>query len=239
MEPPDDLSCLTTLGRLSQRRAVARAVDQVHPDAHSESMPGLPTPALTCARADVCICRIIFLTGASNNHNDSFPFVISFASLCDLHQFRRATSALPCYLPLCFPIPLPSLLCAPRVRPVLGGKGRRGNVLLWGRGWGEGGLPPSRTRRPQSAPAGQYLLTGTGQAALVDRGSPPVKRQPPRVHRALAPRASAVWKTKRSILFPKASPGRGLSFKAPKRKLPGPGTLGPPYSAGLRVTAVG
>ena len=37
-------------GRLSRRRAVARAVDQVHPDAHSESMPGLHTLALSCAR---------------------------------------------------------------------------------------------------------------------------------------------------------------------------------------------
>ena len=37
-------------GRPSRRRAVARAVDQVHPDAHSESMPGLPTPTLTCVR---------------------------------------------------------------------------------------------------------------------------------------------------------------------------------------------
>ena len=47
-EPLDDLSCLTTpQGRLSRRRAVARAVDQVHPDAHSESMLGLPTPPLT------------------------------------------------------------------------------------------------------------------------------------------------------------------------------------------------
>ena len=33
-------------------------------------------------------------------------FVLSFASFCTLHQFRRARSALPCYLPLCFPIPL-------------------------------------------------------------------------------------------------------------------------------------
>ena len=52
-EPLDDLSCLTTPGvRLSQRRrrAAARAIDQVHPDRHSESMLGLPTPALTCAR---------------------------------------------------------------------------------------------------------------------------------------------------------------------------------------------
>ena len=34
--------------------------------------------------AGVCIRRIIFLTGASNNHNDSFPFVLSFASFCAL-----------------------------------------------------------------------------------------------------------------------------------------------------------
>ena len=94
--------------RLSQRQAVARAVDQVHPDAHSESMPGLPTPALTCAHcAGVCICGIIFLTGASNNHNDSFPFVLSF-SFCTLHRFRRARSALSCYLPLFVPFPVPS-----------------------------------------------------------------------------------------------------------------------------------
>ena len=26
----------------------------------------------------MCICRITFLTGASNNHNDSFPFFLSF-----------------------------------------------------------------------------------------------------------------------------------------------------------------
>ena len=41
-EPPDDLSCLTTpgVGRPGDG-AVARAVDQVHPDAHSESMRGL------------------------------------------------------------------------------------------------------------------------------------------------------------------------------------------------------
>ena len=49
-EPLDELSSLTTPGRLSQRQAVARAVDQVHPDAHSESVLGLQTPALTCAR---------------------------------------------------------------------------------------------------------------------------------------------------------------------------------------------
>ena len=48
-EPLDDLSCLTPVlrGRLSRRRAVARAVDQVHLDAHSESILGLPTAALS------------------------------------------------------------------------------------------------------------------------------------------------------------------------------------------------
>ena len=47
-EPPDDLSCWTTpgVGRPGDG-AVARAVDQGHPDAHAESMLGLPTPALT------------------------------------------------------------------------------------------------------------------------------------------------------------------------------------------------
>ena len=45
-----------------------------------------PSPCWVCrlqhqlVRAGVCICRIIFLTGASNNHNDSFPFVLSSAS---------------------------------------------------------------------------------------------------------------------------------------------------------------
>ena len=52
----DDLSCLTTPGWLSQRQAVVCAVDQVHPDAHYESMLGLRTPALTCARCvHLCI----------------------------------------------------------------------------------------------------------------------------------------------------------------------------------------
>ena len=42
-EPLDDLSCLTTPGsQLSQRRALARAIEQVHPDAHSQFMLGLP-----------------------------------------------------------------------------------------------------------------------------------------------------------------------------------------------------
>ena len=65
-------------------------------------MLGLPTPALTCVR--MCICRIIFPTGASNNHNDSFPFVLAFASFSALHHFWRAWFAalLP---PLVFPFP--------------------------------------------------------------------------------------------------------------------------------------
>ena len=55
-EPPDDLSCLTTPGVGRPRnRAVARAVDQGHPDAHPEPMLCLPTPALNCARRCVCL----------------------------------------------------------------------------------------------------------------------------------------------------------------------------------------
>ena len=56
-EPPDDLSCLTTPGgQLSRRRAVARAVDQGHPDAPSESLRGFADSstdlsALGCASA--------------------------------------------------------------------------------------------------------------------------------------------------------------------------------------------
>ena len=50
-EPLDDLSCLTTPGVGCPRDGllpVPLTVDQVHPDAHSETMLGLPTPALTC-----------------------------------------------------------------------------------------------------------------------------------------------------------------------------------------------
>ena len=43
----------------------------------------------------MCICRIIFLKGASNNHNDSFPVFLSLF-FCALHRFRRVRSALPC-----------------------------------------------------------------------------------------------------------------------------------------------
>ena len=56
-EPPDDLSCLTTpaVGRPGDG-AVARAVDQGHPDAPSESMRGFAASstdlcALGCASA--------------------------------------------------------------------------------------------------------------------------------------------------------------------------------------------
>ena len=55
-EPPDDLSCLTTPGvGCPGDGAVARAVDQVHPDAHSESMRGFADSstdlcALGCAQ---------------------------------------------------------------------------------------------------------------------------------------------------------------------------------------------
>ena len=61
MEPPDVLSCWTTPGvGCPGDRAVARAVDQVHPDAHSESMldsecggaPPPPPPFLPMFEAD-------------------------------------------------------------------------------------------------------------------------------------------------------------------------------------------
>ena len=50
-EPPDDLSCLTTpgVGRPGDG-AVARAVDQVHPDAPSESMRGFADSAASKGR---------------------------------------------------------------------------------------------------------------------------------------------------------------------------------------------
>ena len=61
-EPPDDLSCLTTpgVGRPGDG-AVARAVDPVHPDVHSESMRGFADSstdlcALGCASAGSCSC---------------------------------------------------------------------------------------------------------------------------------------------------------------------------------------
>ena len=53
-----------------------------------------PSPCWVCqlqhwlVRAGVCICRINFLTRASNNHNDSVLFFLSFSSFCALHRFR-------------------------------------------------------------------------------------------------------------------------------------------------------
>ena len=45
-EPPDDLSCLTTPGvGCPGDGAVARAVDRVHPEAHSESVRGFADPS--------------------------------------------------------------------------------------------------------------------------------------------------------------------------------------------------
>ena len=38
----------------------------------------------------VCICGMISLTKASNNHHGSFPVVLSFSSFCALHRLRRA-----------------------------------------------------------------------------------------------------------------------------------------------------
>ena len=60
----------------------------------------------------MCICWIIFLTGAFNNHNDSFPYFLSFFSFYALHRFRRARSALSCYPPSFVPFPQPSFFPA-------------------------------------------------------------------------------------------------------------------------------
>ena len=72
----------------------------------------MPVPSTRCIQMHTpsprWVCRILFLTGASNNHNDSFPFFLSLSSFCALHRFRRARSALSCYLPLFVPFPLPS-----------------------------------------------------------------------------------------------------------------------------------
>ena len=123
--------------------------------------------------AAVCICRMIFLAGASNNHNDSFPFVLSFSSFCALHHFRRARSALSCYLPLFVRFPMPSFLWALPILSALGGIGWRGSVLLWGAvgrgggrvggGGGGGGsshpLPSFPLRREILARGGSLLVS--------------------------------------------------------------------------------
>ena len=82
-------------------------------------------------RAGVCISRIIFLTGASNNHNDSFPLSFPFCLLLCSAPF----STLPCYLPLCFLLHLSSFPWALHVCPgVKGG----GGLCCCGEGVGVG-----------------------------------------------------------------------------------------------------
>ena len=87
-----------------------------------------------CAQG-VCICGIMFLTGASDTHNDSFPLVLSFSSFCALHHFRRPRSALFCYLLLVVPVPLPSFLRALPIHSAPGGHwvsgGGGGHSTLW------------------------------------------------------------------------------------------------------------
>ena len=108
-----------------------------------------PSPCWVCRlqhcleRAGVCICRIIFLTGASNNHNDSFPFFLSLFSFCALHRFRRARSALSCYPPWFVPFPLPSFFPALSILLPWGGLGGGGACC-----WGGGYPPPSYGVRP-------------------------------------------------------------------------------------------
>ena len=87
----------------------------------------------------MCICRIIFLTGASNHHNDSFLFLLSLFSFCALHCFRRAWSALSCCPPWFLPFPPPSFFPALSILSALGGIGWPGCVSLQGGGRGGGG----------------------------------------------------------------------------------------------------
>ena len=108
-------------------------------------------------RAGVCICRIIFLTRASNNHNASFPFVLSFSSFCALHRFRRARSALSCYLPLLISFPMPSFLWALPILSALGGIGWQGSVLLWALA-GAVVVDHARSARCQSKGSGPGLV---------------------------------------------------------------------------------
>ena len=83
-EPPDDLSCFGYSG-------VGCPGDGLLPMPLTRCIQmHTPSPSWVCrlqhwlVRAGVCICRIIFLTGASNDHNDSFPFVLSFSSFSTL-----------------------------------------------------------------------------------------------------------------------------------------------------------
>ena len=92
-------------------------------------MLGSLTPALTCACWGVHL-QDDFLTGASNNHSDSFLCFLSFSSFCALHRFWRARSDLSCYLPLFVPFPRPSFFPILSFVSAQGGIGWRGSVLL-------------------------------------------------------------------------------------------------------------
>ena len=188
-------------------------------------MSGLPTPALSCARWCVHLQDDLpdggFLTTAM------IPFALSFASFCALHQFRRARSALPRYLPLCSPFPLPCLLWALPVRPVLGG-----NVLLWG-GGGRGArgslcpVPSFPLRREILAQGGSLsvlvclVLVGFGHLLLLAHVSHPVcpGRSFMLFAGMIAPAGAAVVDhalcTRRSPLYASLQLGRGGSPRPP------------------------
>ena len=97
----------------------------------------------------MCIYRIIFLIGAFNNHNDSFPFFLSLFSFCAPHRFQRARAALSCYSPWFVPFPVPSFFPALSILSALGALGDRVRVAVgrgyrrgWGRGSGSGFVSP-------------------------------------------------------------------------------------------------
>ena len=104
-EPLDDLSCLTGPGSAVPETGCCPCRSPGASTCTLRVHARFADSSTDLLSAGVRICRIIFLTGASNNHNGSFPFVLSFASFCTLHHFRRAQSALPCYPPLVFPFP--------------------------------------------------------------------------------------------------------------------------------------
>ena len=112
----------------------------------------------------MCICRIIFLTGASKNYDDSFPFFLSFFSFCALQRFRRAWSALSCYLPLFVPFPLPSFF--PTLSILLGGGGACCCTEGVRGGGGGGGVGVGLSQPAPSFPLRREILAQVGSSLV-------------------------------------------------------------------------
>ena len=80
---------------------------------HTPSPCGVSRLQHCFVRAGVCICRIIFLTGASNNNNDSFPFVLSFCLFLCSAPFSGGGGGNLCVCP-----PSPGALSVPSHDPL-------------------------------------------------------------------------------------------------------------------------